>query len=350
MNKDKKQNIVRIFVAIGLSLLTFIYVSYENSSYIQSTSPNGNASIQGTEVLTNIPIEININRDQYFVSGIPETATVTLKGPQSILTQVLGTQSIVASTPDLNTLGTGSHTIDLTVDNLPNQISYEIEPEQVDITIEERVSKTFDVNVSLDESYVAKGYTIGEPTLSQDTVEVTGLKSAVNAITNVEVAVPPQDDLYTEDINQTLPIALYDANGELVDANVSPEEIAVSIPISGDEKTVPITLDISGDDSADYDYDINLSADQDKEVTLTGTQTVLNRIDEVIAEVDVSSITTSGTVTVPLNIPDGVTGSSIDKVNIDVKVTAIADDASASETTRESESENDASTSSQENE
>lgn len=324
-NKNRNQNIWTVLLALGLSILTFVYVTYENSTYIQSTNPNGSASIQGNEVLTNVPIEINIDREQYFVSGVPETATVHLFGPQSILTQTLGTQSIVAQTPDLNSLGPGTHTIDLRVDDLPDQLSYDVEPRSITITIEERVAQSFPVDVNLDESYVAEGYTIGEPTLSQESVEVTGLDSAVNSIARVGVVVPPGEEPYTSDITQTLPIVLYDENNELVDASASPSEISVTIPVEGSQTTVPIQLEITGDNSQEYMYEVGFASEEESEVTLVGPESIINEIDELVVEVDVSDISDNETLTLSLPIPEGVANASREEVNVEVSVTQVND-------------------------
>ena len=65
----------RIFsfiLAIGL----FFFVNLENQTRFQSTAPTDGASITSTEIITNLPIEVNINTDQYFVSGIPDRKSV----------------------------------------------------------------------------------------------------------------------------------------------------------------------------------------------------------------------------------------------------------------------------------
>ncbi|MDO5457316.1 MAG: CdaR family protein, partial [Atopococcus tabaci] len=161
-------------VSILLAALLFLYVSYENSRMISSYDPGGGASISTEETVTSVPIEINVDTNQYFVSGIPESASVTLKGPQAVITQFLATNELVTQTPDLNQLGVGNHEISLTVKYLPNRVEADIMPASIDITIERKVVREYNIGVLYDDNIFAEGANVGEPQLSQSTAVVSG--------------------------------------------------------------------------------------------------------------------------------------------------------------------------------
>src|SRR5690625_4866192 len=92
--------IARIF-SVLLALILFTFVNFENQSRFQSNEPTDGASIDGSEIITNLPIEVNVDTDRYFVSGIPDSATLRIQRPQAIIFQTIATQSYTVTTPNL---------------------------------------------------------------------------------------------------------------------------------------------------------------------------------------------------------------------------------------------------------
>ena len=82
------KRIFSVFLALGL----FFFVNYEDQMRFQSNEPNDGASVRGTEILTNLPIEVNIDTEQFFVSGIPDSATLRIDGPQAVIFQTVYTK------------------------------------------------------------------------------------------------------------------------------------------------------------------------------------------------------------------------------------------------------------------
>ena len=188
-------------VALIFAITLFSFVALENQSRIRSTSPTDGASITSSEVITNLPIDINIDRDLYFVSGIPETATIRLEGPQAVLTQTLATQSFNIETPDLNQMGPGRHTVQLEAEGLSGQLNYSIMPAELTLEIEEKVIEEHDVRVEFNENaHLADGYTADDPVLSDESVTISGAASTMEQISDVMVVVMPEESDITTDI------------------------------------------------------------------------------------------------------------------------------------------------------
>ena len=128
------KRIFSIVLAIGL----FLFVNYENQTSFRSNSPSDSASISGSEIITNLPIEVNIDTEHFFVSGIPDSATVRIEGPQAVLFQTVATQNFTVATKDLNELGEGTHQVELQVNGLSSDLTASVSPSRVTLTIEEK--------------------------------------------------------------------------------------------------------------------------------------------------------------------------------------------------------------------
>lgn len=308
-------------IALFFAIVLFSFVAYENQSRNLSTNPTDGASITSSEVITNLPIDINIDRDAYFVSGIPETATIRLEGPQAILTQTLATQNFTIETPDLDELGPGNHTIELEVEGLSNQLEYSIMPAEVMLQIEEKRVEDYDVRVEFNEfAHLGDGYRAEEPTLSNETVTISGALSTMEEISDVMVVVMPDGGSITEDIEMTLNVLVLDDTGDPLNVNISPQQIDVSIPVIGTQRTLPIVLEESGVPSDDYEYELEIAQGEPENVTITGESDIIEELNNFILEVDVSGVTESTIRTIPLNLPEGISGTQPEELDVLIRV------------------------------
>lgn len=312
--------IIRL-IALLLSVVLFSFVSLENQSRIRSTNPTDGASITSSEVVTNLPIDINIDRDNYFVSGIPETATIRLEGPQAVLTQTLATQSYNIVTPDLNALGPGRHTIPLEAEGLSSQLSYSIMPAEVTVDIEQKIVEEHDVRVEFNESaHLEDGYTAGEPLLSNDVVTISGAASTMDMISDVMVIVMPEGSDIVSDIEMTLNVLVVDEAGEPLNVNISPQQIDVLIPVEGTQRTLPIVLEQVGTPREGYEYTLELAQGEPENVIITGESDAIEAFTNFSVQVDISGITESTIRTVPIVLPDGVSESDPEEIDVLIRV------------------------------
>lgn len=309
-------------LALVLSIILFSFVTFENQSRIRSTSPTDAASIISSEVVTNLPIDINIDRDLYFVSGIPETATIRLEGPQSVLTQTLATQNFTIVTPDLNGYDPGRHTIPLEVDGLSSQLAYSVMPTEVTIEIEEKIIEDRDVRVEFNESaHLREGYSALDPILSTETVTISGAASTMELIHDVMVVVMPEETGITDDFETTLNVLVLDSTGEPLNVNISPQQIDVLIPVQGTQRTLPIVLEQTGTANELYEYSIEIAQGEPDNVVITGETDILEELTNFSVAVDVSGVTESTIRTVPLILPEGITESNPSEVDVLIRVT-----------------------------
>src|SRR5699024_7544911 len=189
----------------------------------------------------------------------------------------------------------------------------------IEVTIEERESEQFDVTVDpFNTDKLPDGYEIGEVQADPGQVTITSSKEVINQIAIVKVFVDVAEA--TESIDsREVPVKVYDANGNELSVLVEPESINASVEINNPSKTVPVSVETTGELPEGYSLS-SISANAD-EVEVSGTNEVLQNIEEVSTEaVDLSDITESGTVDVGLDLPDGASVPDSGAIEITVEL------------------------------
>lgn len=171
---------------------------------------------------------------------------VTVTGPQSIVKSELRRSDIVAEA-DMSKL-TDINTIAITYycENVSND-SVEIKGnhDSVRLNVEDKTSKWIKLE-SNTIGEVASGYLIGNVTLDQTNIEVTGPKSAISQVDHAGVDINVTDS--TSSLSANIDIKLYDADGneltlESVKKNVNSAHMTVEVLAT---KEVPVEIEYMG--------------------------------------------------------------------------------------------------------
>ena len=171
---------------------------------------------------------------------------VTVTGPQSIVKSELRRSDIVAEA-DMSKL-TDINTIAITYycENVSND-SVEIKGnhDSVRLSVEDKTSKWIKLE-SNTIGEVASGYLIGNVTLDQTNIEVTGPKSAISQVDHAGVDINVTDS--TSSLSANVDIKLYDADGneltlESVKKNVNSAHMTVEVLAT---KEVPVEIEVMG--------------------------------------------------------------------------------------------------------
>lgn len=303
-----------------LTIFLFALATDANGG-LRSTSLNSQTS---SNTITNVPIYIDINSDEYAVTGLPASVALRLEGSSSLLLSTTGNGTYRVKTPNLTELGEGKHTITLEVTGLPTGVHGSVSPETVEVTIEKITTKEVPVVVKADASLVGNGYQVGEGTASPATVTVKAASSIVDQVEQVVANVSIPEGTKT-DYTTTAQLQALDATGNPVAVKIDPERVQVRVPISSSQKTVPIVLTATGTSSR-YSYLLNSTT---KQVTILGAQSSLSQITAIPVAVDVSNITQSTKKTVTVPLPSGV--NSVTPETIEVMITVVDNSLRATE-------------------
>lgn len=326
INKFYNNRIALLILSLFLSILMFVYVKAEQYSE-NPVSFFQNVSEATTETIYNVPVYINGNVDAYYVTGLPDSVSVSLSGPKNLIKQTLEADDFRVITEDLTDLGEGSHYIQLQLENVSEAVSYEISPSSVNISIDSLQTTEYPVQVEMsNESAVAEGYEITDVSLSQDSVTLTGSTSDIESVSRVYTVVNIPDNL-SEDYTTTATVITENADGDILNINTDPSEVDVTVQVSPEGVSVPIVANITNEREG-YTYEATILDSQN--ATLSGDYDTINNTESVSATVDVSRITTTTTVDAPIVLPDGVTSSNPSSVRVQVVPTATESSSSSS--------------------
>lgn len=305
-------------IALAFAILLFTYVNSSNNR-VQTSGIDG-LSASTTDTIFEVPIVVEIDQGNYYVTGFPETVSVEISGPSSIVLNTKTTKNFDVVAADLDNLGVGTHTIELVAEGLSPQLDYKIMPEEVTITIEEKKVETFSVDVEFDDSLINEKFKAGSPSLNYETVELTGTASTIDQVDVVKVVVNKEEDI-TEDIVQTLPIVVMDAEGNKLDVELNPKEVTVTIPVTPVLKEVPIVLNQAGTGDENLNYELGISNQSATTVAIQAEAGLLDSFSSYPVDIDVTDITKTTKQTIELPVLEGVTAIEPEKIEVTVTVT-----------------------------
>lgn len=304
-----------ISLAFAVALYVFVQVEidqYQNDSRI---FPNTGSDAQTVD---NVPVNIRIDEENYVVSGVPEVASVTLEGTTGTVTPAIRQQNFDVYV-DLEDLGVGTHSVTLQHTGIPDELNAYVEPRTIEVTIEERSSEQFDVSVdhfNIDE--LPEGYVIGESQTDPGQVTITSSADVIEQIAIVKVFVNMEDAAEPID-NREVPVQVYDAGGDELNARVEPETVNASVDINNPSESVPLNVTTTGELSEAYSLS-SIEAGVD-EVEIFATNDILQGIEDVSTEeINLSEVTESGTIDAGLALPDGVSISDPESVEVTIEL------------------------------
>lgn len=314
-NWFKSKWFVRV-VSLAFAILMYVFVNIEvTTSHNESSyTPSG---LDEMQTINDVPVDIRIDSDRFVVSGVPEFVTVSLEGPNSILTPTVVQRNFDIFV-DLENVGEGTHTVDIEHARVPSELSVYIEPKTIEVTIEERASKEFPVTVDfMNMDKLPDGYEIGEPEVNPGTVVITSAKSVIEQVSLVRAYIDVSG--LTESIdNREIPVNVYDAQGNELQVRVEPENIVVSVYVDNPSKKVPLEISTKGEPPEDYEL-TSMTSDID-EVEVFANNEQLSEIDHLKTEdINLKDVKESGTVEAKISLPDG-TSASKDKVNVKIEL------------------------------
>ncbi len=220
---------IRFGVSLALAILFWGWVTELQDPLTEKT-------------ISGVPIEVGeLPGSLEVVSTLPN-ATVTIEGAQSQVRPV--SQSDVSVSVDLSEVDSpGSYQVPLVAD-VPNVNDQSIEPNEVTIQVDERISEIFPLDIPpVTPTDLVRTVSSVEATVSQ--VTVSGPTSAVERVTNV--ILPVTVDQQTDSFEETyIPFAV-DREGQRVsEVTILPEAILTRVELESRGKAVSVIPTVSG--------------------------------------------------------------------------------------------------------
>lgn len=303
---------VLIFLSLILAIMLFIYVDSESSTIITDSA----------EVLYGQKVEVTYNNKSYVVEGLPDSVDVTLIGRKVDLYLAKQLSGGIV-TADLSDLGEGMHTIKLDYDCSINSVEYKLDPSVVNVTIYPKVSQTRTVTVDIiNKNKLDNKLSIDNVELENNEIVIKGAEhvlsevATVKALVDVKKIVDPKVGVIDFD---DVKLIAYDSNGNVVEnVETEPNKINAKITINSPSKEVPVKVIPTGELEFGKAVD-GITTDVTK-VTIYGDQDVLDKIEYLPVEVDISSLNEDKSYNVIVEKPTGIKEVSITNLNVDIKV------------------------------
>ena len=300
-----------VFISLILAICLFLYVDSESTIIINDSA----------EVLYDQKVKATYNSNAYVIEGLPKTVDVTLIGRRVdlYLAKQLSKGTVTA---DLTNLKEGSHTVSLDYDCSITSVNYKLDPSVVNITIYPKVSETRTASVDvINKNKLDKKLSIGDVSLNESEVVIKGAEhtlkkvAIVKALIDINKIIDPTIGVTELD---DIKLVAYDSNGNVVkNVETEPNNLTAKVTIESPKKDVPIKVIPTGDLEFGKAID-NITTDISK-VTVYGDQDVLDKLEYVPAEVDVTGLNENKTYDVILSKPSGI--KEISNTNMKVAVT-----------------------------
>ncbi|MHC5279244.1 CdaR family protein [Listeria kieliensis] len=301
-------------VALVLAAILFTSVSTDNKNSggtFQTTTQND------TEVIQNVPVEVYYDKKNLYVSGLPETVSVTISGPRSIVQNTKAQQDFKVYA-DLRNASIGEKNVKLQIKNLSNRLKATISPQTVKVNVQEKVTKKFSVDAELSSNAVARGYKAGNIKISPGKVSVTGAKDTVEEIAYVKANIN-DNKKHKDDFESEATVSAFDRNLNKLDVEISPQKVKVKVPVKKVGKSVPLKLKAEGNLPDNISIQ-SMTADQD-EVVVIGDDAALKNVDQITVNVPVANLTADTVKEVTIPVPNGAEAVQPSSIEVRIKTT-----------------------------
>ncbi|WP_395318053.1 YbbR-like domain-containing protein [Fructilactobacillus frigidiflavus] len=219
-----------LIISLVISLSLFFMVHDYKLGQINSSAQNDNQQLTSNEKReVEVPLQLNVNSDKYFVIGYPNKVKVELSGPSALVTTTANTQNFKILA-DLSDLGPGKHTVKLQQSGLNSELKSEIKPKTITVNVQERETDAYPVEVAYQSKNIANGYKVSKVSKDISRVNVTGPKDEMKKIKQVVAKVKLTRDT-NKNIKQTTVIDALDERGRTINVVISPSTTTVKLQV-----------------------------------------------------------------------------------------------------------------------
>lgn len=325
-----------IIISLLIAIAIFFFVDGRSTALLETNA----------KVLYNQPVTATYNDEEYVVEGLPETVDITMIGTKAnlYLAKQLSNQAI---TVDLSDLKVGTHQVDLKYKQSISNVEYKLDPSTIRVTIKNKQSITKELTeeiINLDKlntKYAVKDVKLISTTSKKksknsdedsneeevkeiNSVVVKGSEEKIKEVAIVKALINISDlsnDAKDGENNiQNVPLVAYDKSGEILDVELVPSVVNAKVNLESNSKEVPLEVVTKGLDNIVFGKSIESISTNVDRVTIYGTNEVLDTINKLTVDIDVTDLKDNKTYTKSIKVPKGVREVSTKTVTINVKL------------------------------
>ena len=304
-----------LFISLFLALATFIVIDQKILVF------NDNSAL----VLKDQPVNVTYNEEKYVIEGLPETVDITLIGSKTDL-YIAKQSSSHDVAIDLTGLKPGTHKVSIKYNQNTGSIEYMVNPSVATVIIYEKVSETRTMTVDiLNQDKLDSKLAISNIKYDTDKIVIKGaehqLKEVVEVKALVDVENLPSQDVGTHTL-KNVPLKAYNAKGEVVDVEIVPETIDVTLDLTSPSKELSLKVIPTGELA--NGYAISSITLNETKLTAYGDNEALADINYIPVNIDVNGLKADKTYKVELDKPIGVKSLSLNNITVSVSLGEVA--------------------------
>lgn len=224
-----KRNSLYIISSLLFACVLFIYatsINYQNNNNARSTRTE-----TYTNTVLNVPIDIEYDSEQYFISGFSSEVTVFLTGSNrvTLASEMQESTRKFSVKADLTQATEGTVEVPLTIENLPSGLTAVATPQKITVKIGKKVTREkVPVIPQIDYSQIDESVIIESVTVSDQRVSVTSDSNTLSKIDKL-VAVLPTSEKITGNYSGSVPLQAVDKNGTVLPTVITPFETTLKV-------------------------------------------------------------------------------------------------------------------------
>ncbi|GAA0381388.1 YbbR-like domain-containing protein [Bacillus horti] len=312
MDKFLQNNTVAKIIAILLALMLWLIVRMDDQPYTPVRQQTGELTVD------NVIVEAIYDEELYSVADIQDRVQILLTGRRALLNLNQLRADPYRLYVDLTNLEAGTHRVPVQYEGFPSELEVDVIPSHIQVVLEEKELGAFNVQIETTGA-PREGFELGNPVVSPDEVHVIAPSSVIDEVALVRgfVNVNGAD----EEITETVELRVYDQLGNEIDAEVSPASVEVYIPIRSPSKQVPIRVNPTSD--LPDGFELNAITTDINTVEVFAPLEDLEELQEIVLPLDLSEITSSGTIEYRIPVDGDWIAVDPGVVNITIEVEPI---------------------------
>ena len=312
-NSRRENGITMVLCIIAAICIWFYVMSIDSPTATETFSSVGVTVVNDRDTAIEAPLTP--------ISGTGNIIEVKLKGRKTLLNGLRDSDiEAYVDVSDVQVTGKGVYSV--FVHAPEGTVIEDYYPKEITVYMDKRSSVTVPVQAQLTQYSLVTGYTVNlsSPTLSLDSIQVSGPESELKKIDYAKLAVSFPGTV-TRSFTSTGPLTLVDENGNEINTKylTMSESEATARYYVYTTKTIDLTVAYKYGYFAENGTEVTI---QPKTVDVKGTVELLEALEsQTVATIDETMISEDGVHTYQLKLPDGVElveKDSTDTVSINI--------------------------------
>lgn len=283
--KLKENNQLKL-ISFLIAVLLFISV---NENFKNFSVLGGNTSNEATAWVTDVPLEVDYDRENLYVVGIPNTVSVKLTGTQAKVQKESVARNFKAKLNLRDAQIGDDQRVKLEVEGLDRSMEGIVEPNTITISIREKATRDFRVTPTVKKERLLIGYEVDKLSVNNEVVKISGDIDSINRIHEVRAESDTRTKL-SKNTKEEAKLVAYDRDfNKIEDIQIDPSSTVMSIELKTLEKEVPLEVNTIGALPQGYEL-VSVTPDVSKVMIRTENAETLDSIKELHVDVDLSDV------------------------------------------------------------